>query len=581
MRSAYAAASSRVAWAVWPSCQRNSVVRRNSRGRSSQRTTLAHWLSSRGRSRWDWIHLANRWLTTVSEVGRTTSGSASFSPPPWVTTASSGENPSTCCCSFSRKLMGMNSGKYAFWTPVALIRRSRSACMSSQVAHAHGRMTMLPRAGPFSASSARATTSWYHWGKSFPWGVSTASLATMGSASLSLTGSERSLLEQGPGQRPAVGGGQGVVVAQQAEDVQHQPPGLVAGVAGALADGVQEGGQGRVGLAVGGLGGRGGKAGGRVGGLGGQAGAGQQDRHLGVGLDRAEQLDRLGRAALAQGQIDQAGPGGQVVGVLLQDLAPAGGGLGGVEVGRRGRGPVGVAGQQGLDEPLDDGGGLGADELVDQAAPGERLHRRDALDLEGHGQPLVLADIDPGQDDLAAVALHRPLQHRGQGVAGAAPVGPEVDQHGDGLGTFKHLGLEGGLGDVIDKIGHTVLGTPGLVTPASWPDVPRRPYGVPRTPPGSSWSACSSRWATANRSMTSATVISPRVWWWPVPAMAWASRRSSRARTVATPSSIRPRRRRGSSRRSRSMASTRPGSDLTRPNSSWRPAATSSACWAQ
>ena len=40
-----------VAWAVWPSCQRNSLVRRNRRGRSSQRTTLAHWFSSSGRSR--------------------------------------------------------------------------------------------------------------------------------------------------------------------------------------------------------------------------------------------------------------------------------------------------------------------------------------------------------------------------------------------------------------------------------------------------------------------------------------------------------------------------------------------------
>ena len=40
-----------VAWAVWPSCQRNSVVLRNTRGRISQRTTFAHWLSNKGRSR--------------------------------------------------------------------------------------------------------------------------------------------------------------------------------------------------------------------------------------------------------------------------------------------------------------------------------------------------------------------------------------------------------------------------------------------------------------------------------------------------------------------------------------------------
>ena len=39
----------------------------------------------------------------VSDVGRTTSGSASFSPPAWVTTANSGENPSTCAFSFDKK----------------------------------------------------------------------------------------------------------------------------------------------------------------------------------------------------------------------------------------------------------------------------------------------------------------------------------------------------------------------------------------------------------------------------------------------------------------------------------------------
>ncbi len=40
-------ASSAVAWAVWPSCHRNSVVRWNRRVRISQRTTLAHWFTSR------------------------------------------------------------------------------------------------------------------------------------------------------------------------------------------------------------------------------------------------------------------------------------------------------------------------------------------------------------------------------------------------------------------------------------------------------------------------------------------------------------------------------------------------------
>ena len=68
-------------------------IHENKKKRTSQRWTFAHWLMSKGRSRYDWIHCVNMWLTIVSDVGRTTSGSSSVLPPPWVTTASSGANP--------------------------------------------------------------------------------------------------------------------------------------------------------------------------------------------------------------------------------------------------------------------------------------------------------------------------------------------------------------------------------------------------------------------------------------------------------------------------------------------------------
>ena len=58
--------------------------------RISQRTTFAHWLMRRGRSRQLWIHFLYMAQMIVSEVGRMTSGSSSFSPPPWVTTAQLG-----------------------------------------------------------------------------------------------------------------------------------------------------------------------------------------------------------------------------------------------------------------------------------------------------------------------------------------------------------------------------------------------------------------------------------------------------------------------------------------------------------
>ena len=86
-------------------------MRRKMRGRFSQRTTLLHWLSSIGRSRWLWIHLDMNSPKTVSDVGRTTTGCSSSLPPAWVTTASSGLKPSTWSASRARYSSGMNSGK--------------------------------------------------------------------------------------------------------------------------------------------------------------------------------------------------------------------------------------------------------------------------------------------------------------------------------------------------------------------------------------------------------------------------------------------------------------------------------------
>src|SRR3954464_12993689 len=56
------------------------------------------------------------------------------------------------------------------------MRASISACMRSQIAHPYGRITMVPRTGPLSASSALATTSWYQRGKSSDCGVSTGAM---------------------------------------------------------------------------------------------------------------------------------------------------------------------------------------------------------------------------------------------------------------------------------------------------------------------------------------------------------------------------------------------------------------------
>ena len=86
-------------------------MRRKGRVTFSQRTMLAHWLMRTGRSRHERTHFAYIEQIIASEVGRMASGSSSSSPPPMVTHAHSGEKPSTCSFSFSRKLLGMKSGK--------------------------------------------------------------------------------------------------------------------------------------------------------------------------------------------------------------------------------------------------------------------------------------------------------------------------------------------------------------------------------------------------------------------------------------------------------------------------------------
>ena len=90
----------------------------------------------------------------VSDVGRTTSGSARSSPGTCVTNTNSCANPSTCSFSRSSSLSGMNIGKYTFWCPVCLNRRSSASRIASHRAYPYGLITIVPRTTEFSARSA-------------------------------------------------------------------------------------------------------------------------------------------------------------------------------------------------------------------------------------------------------------------------------------------------------------------------------------------------------------------------------------------------------------------------------------------
>ena len=114
---------------------------------------------------------------------------------------------------------------------------------------------------------------------------------------------------------------------------------------------------------------------------------------------------------------------------------------------------VGLAREQPVEEALNFGRGLYADELVDDAAVLERLDGRNALDLEGGSQSLVAVGVQLGEHDLAVARLRGALERGCQLLARPAPFGPEVDDDGSRLRALQHLDLECCLADVDDHEG--------------------------------------------------------------------------------------------------------------------------------
>ena len=73
----------------------------------------------------------------------------------------------------------------------------------------------------------------------------------------------------------------------------------------------------------------------------------------------------------------------------------------------------------------------------------QQQHGRCAHHAEAHGQFGLRVDVDRGQCD-AGMALGEGDQDRVELLAGAAPLGPEVDEHG--LARLEHVLLERGVG---------------------------------------------------------------------------------------------------------------------------------------
>src|SRR4051812_17738955 len=123
------------------------------------------------------------------------------------------------------------------------------------------------------------------------------------------------------------------------------------------------------------------------------------------------------------------------------------------------RNPLFAEPERALQHPL----GHGADGVRLRLAALEEDHVRDRLDPVPDRQILVLVDID--LHELEVPFLGDPFEHRRDGVARAAPLRPEVDEHG--LATLQHLGLERRVGDI------SCHSLPFVYSGGPLPDLPR------------------------------------------------------------------------------------------------------------
>src|SRR3954465_7876310 len=82
----------------------------------------------------------------------------------------------------------------------------------------------------------------------------------------------------------------------------------------------------------------------------------------------------------------------------------------------------------------------------------EEDHHRDRLDAEAHGEALLLVDVDLDELEVAVALVDDLVEHGRDGVARAAPLSPEVDDHR--LVALEHFLLEALF---RDSCGHRFL----------------------------------------------------------------------------------------------------------------------------
>ena len=104
--------------------------------------------------------------------------------------------------------------------------------------------------------------------------------------------------------------------------------------------------------------------------------------------------------------------------------------------------------------------GQGAEEAGRQLAADHGQHHRDALHLQCRAELRVGVHVHLGEDPGPGGFAGQPLQHRAELLAGPAPLGPQVHDHGDGAGALQHVRLECRLCHVehVLAVGSTLAG---------------------------------------------------------------------------------------------------------------------------
>ena len=103
---------------------------------------------------------------------------------------------------------------------------------------------------------------------------------------------------------------------------------------------------------------------------------------------------------------------------------------------------IGWVGHQPVDELAQLGLGQRTLELIDRLAADKGKHRRNRADLEVLCELLLLVAVDLDQLEASAIVVFELFEHRPEGLAGAAPGRPEVDQNRHLHRCVDDIGLE-------------------------------------------------------------------------------------------------------------------------------------------